>query len=151
MYTSSINFTRTQEERTNQLLAWQRSDKAFFAAGACHVLAFTFKTLHPERQLEIIYIKPAPEFNMTGSHVYVRDGEWAFDFNGWTKEQELLDITEQEYQKQYPGWSYETITITDDLETFCRDNQHRPPAYFAQLPWERAYRYISLFSPLPPS
>lgn len=32
-------FRRTDAERADQLLSWQRDDQAFFAAGACHILA----------------------------------------------------------------------------------------------------------------
>ncbi|OGZ72098.1 MAG: hypothetical protein A2908_04355 [Candidatus Staskawiczbacteria bacterium RIFCSPLOWO2_01_FULL_38_12b] len=132
MYESPIKYQRTREEKVNQLLAWKRSDKAFFAAGACHILAFAFRDLQPQRNLELIFIRP--KNNTKGSHVYVLDGEWAFDFNGWTKEKELLETTQKVCRNIYPTWDYDKIFITEDLENFCKNNNHRLPAYFAYLP-----------------
>lgn len=130
-------------------MAWSRSDKAFFAAGACHVLAFTFHDLHPDEGYEIIHIKVNSQ-DANGTHVYESDGEWAFDFNGWTKETELLHETEKAERSAYPNWTYERIVVKEDLEAFCKNNNHRPPAYFAYLPWERTYKYIEQFDSKPP-
>ena len=149
MYEPSIKYHRTPEERANQFLSWARSDKAFFSNGACHILAFTFKYLHPERNIKLIHIRP--KNNAKGNHVYVLDGEWAFDFNGWTKERELLEVTEAAHKLVHsPDWSYDRVIIEDDLETWCKNNNHRPPAYFAYLPWERTYKYIEQFNAVPP-
>jgi len=148
MYVSGTEYTRTPEERADPFLSWKRDDKAFFASGACHILSFFFTILYPDNGYEIIFIKP--KNRLPGSHVYVKSGDWAFDFNGWSKEAELLNVTEGAYGKQYPGWGYEKIVVKDDLETFCKQNYHRPPAYFAYLPWERTYKFIRQFSSNPP-
>jgi hypothetical protein len=73
----------------------------------------------------------------------------------------LFDRTEQERKdpflfwkrddKRYPGWDCERIVVTDDLETFSRQNNHRQPWQFAYLPWERAYKYIQQFPAAPPA
>jgi hypothetical protein len=144
MYTSGLSLQRTPEEKADRFLFWQRSDKAFFAAGACHILAYLFVELHPNENYELIHIKPKDNFS--GNHVYVTDGKWAFDFNGWTLEEELLRVTEQEYSHKYKGWAFERIVIKDDLEDFCKKNKHRLPYQYAYLPWERAYNYIKQFT-----
>lgn len=118
MYQPAILFSRTPEERKNQVLSWNRSDKAFFAAGACHILAYTFKWLHVDKHYDVVLIQPKEPFTQ-GSHVYVTNGEWAFDFNGWTKENELLEETQKEMLKRYTGWIYEKIILGDDLEESC--------------------------------
>jgi hypothetical protein len=46
-------YRRTQAERDDQLLSWQRGDRAFFAAGACHILAWTCRELYPGRPIGI--------------------------------------------------------------------------------------------------
>ena len=142
MLESSLLYERTEEERADQKLSWERSDKAFFASGACHILASLMKEQHPDQNYEIIFIEPHEDFGNNGSHVYVRDGRRAFDFNGWSDESELLKTTEEAYGEKYPGWQYEKIVITDDLEAFCHKNNHRLPESFYQLPWERAFSYI---------
>lgn len=93
-YEPGIIFQRTPDENRDMFLAWQRPDKAFFAAGACHILAHMFLSLHHGEGYEFIYIKPKGD---------------------------------------YPG------------------NHHvRPPEYFPELPWRRAYDYIRQFPAEPP-
>lgn len=99
----------------------------------------------------MIYIKP--DMGFPGTHVYASDGIWAFDHNGWTKEYELLAVTEEAYRRRYPGWGYTRHVIEpaiDALETFCKANNHRLPWQFAYLPWERAHEYIRRFDDHPP-
>ena len=150
MYQPAIDFCRTAAEKANQRLSWGREDKAFFASGACHILAFAFKSLHPTRNLEIVKLTPkAPHTN--GTHVFVRDGMYAFDFNGWTKEKDLLEISSRSYQFVYPEWQHELSVVDVNLETFCKNNNHRQPACFLEPPWERAYKYIANFDDEPPT
>jgi hypothetical protein len=147
-YKSTLEFRRTPEEKKDQFLSWAREDQAFFAAGACHILAFTFHSLHADEGYEIIHIQPKENFS--GHHVYVSNGTWAFDHNGWTKEEDLLTITKEAYRRNAPEWDFDRLIVTDDLESFCKRTNHRPPAYFAYLPWERAYKYIKKFDGQPP-
>lgn len=144
-------FDRTLEEKRDILKSWAREDRAFFAAGACHILASLFTDLHQHEGYRMVHIRPNQGF--TGSHVYASDDTWAFDHNGWLKESELLTLTEQTYAQKYPGWDYERIPIDlsmTSLEDFCRTNMHRLPWQFAYLPWERAYNYIKQFPDTPP-
>ena len=151
MYKPSLLFDRTSEERRDPFLSWEREDQAFFAAGACHILTDMFIQLHQNENFAMIYIKPGK--GHTGNHVYASNGNWAFDHNGWTREEELLAATEKAYKERYSGWNYERIVIKptiDALETFCKANNHRLPWQFAHLPWERAYHYIKQFPDTPP-
>lgn len=151
MYKPSLLFDRTPEQRRDKFASWARDDQAFFAAGACHILADLFVELHAHEGFTLIYLKPAEGF--PGNHVYASDGVWAFDHNGWTKEDELLRVTEAAYAAKYPGWSYSRQVIKptiDSLENFCKANFHRLPWQFAYLPWERAYKYIKQFPEQPP-
>ncbi|HEX3588635.1 MAG TPA: hypothetical protein VHV74_03310 [Pseudonocardiaceae bacterium] len=47
MYQPPSAVARTPLERADQLASWQRPDQAFFAAGACHILAFAFLEAFP--------------------------------------------------------------------------------------------------------
>jgi hypothetical protein len=118
---------RSPAERLDQLLAWQRPDAAFFASGACHVLAYRFLARHSRDCWRAIYLKPAGGF--PGSHMYASDGRWAFDFNGWVPEPTLFDVTAKECERRWPGWTAERITVQEPLEVFCqRWNLRRPPS-----------------------
>jgi hypothetical protein len=152
MYKPSYLFDRTPEERQDMFKSWVRSDQAFFASGACHILADLFVQLHQHEGYKMVHIKPAEGF--TGNHVYASNGEWAFDHNGWTKEKELLEVTSKAYKDRYPNWNYERIVIESSmtsLEDFCKANNHRLPWQYAHLPWERAHEYITQFTATPPA
>jgi hypothetical protein len=151
MYKPSYHFDRTDEEKRDIIAAWKRSDQAFFASGACHILAELFVQLHQHEGFTMVHIKPNKGF--TGNHVFASDGEWAFDHNGWTKEAELLQVTEAAYKERYPRWGYEKIILphsSTSLEEFCKANNHRLPWQYAYLPWERARNYIDQFPAYPP-
>lgn len=152
MYKPSLLFDRTPEEHRDKFKSWARSDQAFFAAGACHILADLFVELYQHEDFKMVYIEPGKGF--PGTHVFASNGTWAFDHNGWTKESELLAATKAAYSEKYPGWSYTKHIIEpgmDALGKFCTANNHRLPWQFAHLPWERAYKYIQQFPDGPPS
>jgi hypothetical protein len=151
-YKPSFLFDRTTEEKRDMFKSWARDDQAFFASGACHILADLFVQLHMHEGYKMVFIKPAKGF--AGNHVYASNGVWAFDHNGWTQEKDLIAATEKAYKTKYPGWSYERIVIEPGitaLEDFCKANNHRLPWQFAHLPWERAYEYIARFDAKPPA
>ena len=56
-FTAAIELMRTPAERKDQALSWARPDRAFFAAGACHVLAFRFLKLHRDRCWELVHVR----------------------------------------------------------------------------------------------
>ncbi len=85
-----------------------------------------------------------------GAHVYISYGEWIFDHNGWTLEKEMIESVRAGFRERYPGWDFDRIVIEEDLETFCRNHNHRSPSDYAHLPWERAYHYIKRFPSQPP-
>jgi len=147
-YVPTTRFPRTEAERADPELAWQRTDEAFFASGACHILAFTFRDQHPDHDLVLRLIEPAAGF--TGSHVYVVDGDWAFDFNGWTPEAELLAVTEAAWTDAQPGWAYEQHDLDGDLDAFCAGGLRRAPRFFAHDPRPRASAYLARFPDRPP-
>jgi hypothetical protein len=139
MYRSSAQFRRTPTERADQLASWNRDDVRFFAAGACHILAFAFLEAYPEPGFRTVGVWARGQADPM--HAYVTDGAWAFDFDGWTPANELLAAT----RAAEPGADYEQRTIDTDLSTFCRVHNHRDRPYYAFDPWQRALRYIAQF------
>jgi hypothetical protein len=143
VYTPAGVFRRTAAERADQELAWRRADQAFFAAGACHIVAWEFVARHPSHRL--VGLRKVGEPNP--SHVIATDGTWAFDHDGWTLETELLAETAA-YE---PATAWELLPITTDLATFCSNHRHRAPEYFHQDPRPRARAYIDRFASSPPA
>jgi hypothetical protein len=145
----AVAFMRSPAERRDQLLAWRRPDSAFFASGACHVLAFRFLARHASDRWRAVYLKPADGF--PGTHVYATDGRWAFDFNGWVPERTLIDVTTAECQRRWPGWTAEQITLHEALEVFCQRWNHRHPSQFPFDPIPRADAFLDRFPRCPTS
>lgn len=146
-YPPPAQFFRTEAQKRDPALSWARDDRAFFAAGACHILAYARHELRPDGR--IIYTHPLGEH--LGNHVYVRVNGWAFDFAGWTRENELLSVMRDAYEPRYPGWRIDLLEITQlSLAEFCQKYNHRPPEAYAQLPWDRARGYLRTFPETPP-
>ncbi|TCC53520.1 hypothetical protein E0H75_07495 [Kribbella capetownensis] len=139
-YTPSGVFRRTPEERADQEVSWNRSDQAFFAAGACHILAWEFVARHPAYRLAGMW-KAGDE---SPSHVIATDGTWAFDHDGWTREVDVLAET-----AAFESGRWELRPIPTDLATFCADHWHRMPHQYHQDPRPRARAYLDRFPPSP--
>ena len=110
----ALKYMRTTEDSCDVFLSWRREDMVFFAAGACHILAHMFLSLHPNEGFDLIYTKPVNK--QPGNHMYVSGGTWAFDFNRWSLEKDLLKVNETFAKDRYPNWNYERIVI----EKVCR-------------------------------
>ena len=149
VFVPAIRYMRTEAERRDQLLSWGRPDRAFFASGACHILAFRFSDRHADTSHRIILIHPIND--LPGAHVYVQREGWAFDFIGWTPEHVALSETAAACRARWPGWDYEKVEVIDDLHTFCARWGHRPPAGFAFDVVERADRFVERFPARPDS
>jgi hypothetical protein len=73
-------FARTPAERADPVLAWRRADEAFFASGACHVLAWAVREALADRAVEIALRRPG---DTVVCHVYAVCDGWSFDHAGW--------------------------------------------------------------------
>lgn len=131
---------RNDAERRDQLLSWQRPDRAFFAAGACHILAFEFLALDRFAGFKPVGLRrpDATSFD----HVYASDGTWAFDFCGWTLEADLIAATLAYEAGSAPGLRFDRVLIDDCLNDLCANYHHRPPHDFAADPRPRAREYL---------
>lgn len=140
MYVPCSTFRRTPLERADQHLAWCRNDQWFFAAGACHILAYAFLDAHPN---EFTAMGLWPKDAADPCHVYASNGTWAFDHCGWTLETELLEVS----RAAEPDADHQRRRIDMDLDEFCARHWHRTRAEFATHdPWRRAYDYIARFA-----
>ena len=144
-YIPASRYRRTAAERADQLLSWQRSDKAFFAAGACHVLAWAFLQRYPAAGFAPVGLQESGE--PVVSHVYVGDGRRAFDHDGWTLEDELLTVTRAATAGQAPGTLVERLALPGELTAVCARHNSRLPSQYAFDPWPRALAYIARFEP----
>ena len=124
----------------DQRLAWQRPDVAFFAAGACHVLAWTCRAVHADRDVGITALRFADDGRVW--HTYATWQDWAFDASGWNPEADLIAANERfEHRK------LATVSVSHDLGEFCRVHQHRMPQDYWSDPMPRARAYVARHTP----
>ncbi|PNY82225.1 hypothetical protein [Deinococcus koreensis] len=138
---------RTPAERADVRLSWARPDLNFFAAGACHILAFAFLERWPLSSFRPRLLRPAP--GQGGSHVYVSDGQTAFDAQGYLPEAELLAAHRAAFLALSPGWTAEVLDVDVPLAELCAAHQLRAPWDFPPGVWARAHAYLAAF-PKPP-
>lgn len=138
----AVALMRTPEERQDQRVSWERSDTAFFASGACHILAFAFKEESSSENYKIMHIRPK-NGNTFGDHVYISDGASAFDFNGWSPARDFIETNVAASRQQQEDWDYSIVEVTAGLEEFCEQTNHRPPKDFWRDPRPRAKHFIS--------
>ncbi|WP_349880933.1 hypothetical protein ABIH81_15570 [Micromonospora sp. HUAS YX12] len=133
-------FRRTPQERADQRLAWDRADQQFFAAGACHILAWVCRDTYPDRSIGLVGLRFAGQRQVF--HVYATWAGWAFDHAGWNPEADLL-AANREFERR----PLDRIAITDDLATFCREHFSRMPHQYWGDPLPRARDYVKRHAP----
>jgi hypothetical protein len=133
-------FRRTPLERRDQRVAWERSDQAFFAAGACHVLAWTGQERFPDRAIGLTAIRVAGGSRVF--HTYATWEGWAFDHSGWNAEPALVAVN-----ADFEGRPLERVEVASDLAEFCGEHHHRMPQDFWQDPVPRARAYVERYQP----
>ena len=138
--------------KNDPIRRWHRSDRHFFANGACQVLAFAFLERYPGMGFHARWIKPAAGF--TGNHIYVTDGVHAFDYHGLTTEQRLLASSFERGRRFFPGWDATLVDLpTDVLVSEQRSRQIeglwlRQPNQFLHDALPRARNFLDGFGDL---
>lgn len=135
---AALPYRRTPEQVADPALAWQRPDRAFFAAGACHILAQQITTRLPG--LRVIHLRPHDA--RPGSHVYATDGHRAFDFNGWSIEADLVAANVTAGRASDPSWDCDLVVVEGDLDQYWQANNHRTDGQYPGDVVARAERYI---------
>ncbi len=135
---AAIAFRRTPEQVEDAVLSWQRPDRSFFAAGACHILAR--QLVRRRSGFRVVQIRPRE--GRSGSHLYATDGSHAFDFNGWSKEADLVEANVKASRLEASDWDYDLIPVEGDFDDFCRSINHRTASQYPGNVEERADRFI---------
>lgn len=102
--------------KKNPVRRWALPDRIFFGYGACHILAGVYLRnppldgFHAERII--------PDEDRAGAHVYVTNGEIAFDYHGYSLRSRLLAHHGKVWRTRYKDWSYTIETVDfDGLDT----------------------------------
>jgi len=137
---------RTPAQKADLAWSWHRGDRAFFAAGACHVLAHEFLLTSAGRDFRPIMIQPDPGFR--GGHVFVSNGATAFDYHGFSAHEAFVTHYRRKIQRFFPGWRGTVVDISAAFWTdlwFVQTNHRRPEQFYLD-PTDRARRFIARHS-----
>jgi hypothetical protein len=134
---------RDPQLKSDPLRNWNRSDRAFFAAGACHILAHCFLERFPDAGFSPILLLPRDGFR--GSHVFVSDGITAFDYHGFSDENRLVASMVGKLRRRFPGWQGEMFSISNSLtgREFCERYSHRMLHQYLHDPLPRAEAFLA--------
>jgi hypothetical protein len=144
-YQPPTAYRRTPEEMVDQTLSWARPDRGFFAAGACHILAWAFLETAAGQGFRPLGLRRVGE--PYAFHVIADNGVLAFDYAGWTARGELLAVIRGAIGEERPGTAVQEIELPADLAEFCALQHHRLPHQFAGEVRARARAYLRWLDP----
>jgi hypothetical protein len=130
-------------------LRWGLPDRIFFACGACHILAYAFLERYNPVSAQALWLKP--EAGFTGNHIVVTNGEWVFDYHGYSKRDEFLAHTYRKAERWWPGWKATLILLPRDVLISNPKSRTydglwlREPAQFLHDALPRARAYLGRF------
>jgi len=126
---------------------WNLPDRVFFAAGACHILAHAFLERFRGSRFGPIWVRPHGDF--TGNHVFVANGDLAFDYHGYVFLDRLVAHYTRRARRLFPGWDADLVPVTTSLvnrgEAKTIGLDIREPAQFLHDALPRARRFLDRF------
>ena len=128
---------------------WALPDRAFFACGACHILAFAFLEKYPTAGFTPVWIKPNAGY--IGSHIAVVSDRVAFDYHGYAQWERLLAHTTKKIRRRWRGWRAELVELPKDvLVSEAKSRQYqglwlREPKQFLHDALPRAHTFLERF------
>ena len=126
---------------------WNLPNRVFFAAGACHILAHAFLERFPSSGFAPVWVRPREGF--TGNHVFVTDGDLAFDYHGYVPHDRLVAHFTKRARRVFPEWAADLVPVTVNLanreEAKTIGMDIREPAQFLHDAMPRARRYLERF------
>ena len=140
---------RTQGAKRDPIKQWALPDRVFFAAGACHMLAYAFLDLYPDSGFESLWIRP--QTGHSGNHIVLVRNELVFDYHGFSDWPRYWAHTTRRANQWWPGWSADVVSI-HKLALVSRIHARayeglwmkEPQEYLAD-PLARARRYLEKF------
>lgn len=100
---------RTPGAKRDPIKQWALPDRVFFAAGACHMLAYAFLEAYPDAGFEPMWIRPS--LGHTGNHIVLVRRELVFDYHGLSNWPRYWEHTVRRANQWWPGWSADLVRI----------------------------------------
>jgi hypothetical protein len=132
---------RTEAQKKDQALSWRRGDRAFFASGACHILAHVYLQEYAGQEYRPYMILPNTGFR--GGHVYVATEDTVFDYHGFSAKARFLDHYFRKMRRFFPGWRATIFEVRDFMTpAFFQEFNCRTPNQYLADPLPRAKAFI---------
>ena len=124
---------------------WNLPDRIFFGHGACHILAGVFLARSGSAAYWAEWVTPHKD--LEGAHVYVTDGDRAFDYHGFSRREALLAHHRKKWLTRFPDWDADIRVVDFDLLSTSALNQRRMrgPDQYLHDPIPRAVRFIGRY------
>jgi hypothetical protein len=139
----------TDEVKQNPEKRWSLPDEVFFAAGACHILAYAFLEKYPDKGFTPYWIKPGTGHR--GNHIFVTDHNTIFDYKGFQKFDNYIEDLEVEMKSMFFEWNYKLVelpktALISEIESKKIDRLHlRSSEQFLYNALPRARKYLDSF------
>ena len=132
---------RTEAQKRDLEWAWRRGDRAFFQAGACHILTDAFLRRFPTAGFRPLMIQPVEGFR--GGHIVAASPTRIFDWHGFSDRERYLAHHFRKLRQFFPGWDA-TVFELDDFMTpaFFQKFNHRAPDQYFRDPRPRADAFV---------
>lgn len=132
---------RTPEQKNDLYASWNRPDRPFFAAGACHILIQAFLERPESAGFQPFMIVPAEGFR--GGHLFAASPTQVFDYHGFSDRKAYLRHFNRKIRRFFPAWQGELIPIAEPLMTeFYARHNLRAPHQFHRDPLPRACAFV---------
>ncbi len=131
--------------KRNPQKRWNLPDRIFFGHGACHILAGVYLKLLSPPKFYAVWIKP--DSNFYGNHIFVTNGETAFDYHGYSQYDRLVEHHKKGWLQEYSDWSSRIIKVDFNLlNTHCLNKRKMlGPDQYLHNPISRAKCFIDKF------
>jgi hypothetical protein len=132
---------RTEAQKKDQVLSWRRGDRAFFASGACHILAHVFLQEYGAQGYRPYLILPDSGFR--GRHVYAATEDRVFDYHGFSAKANFLEHYFRKMKRFLPGWTATIVELNDFMTpSFFQQFNCRAPSQYLIDPQPRAKAFV---------
>ena len=137
------------DKKRDPVRRWHLPDRVFFAADACHILAFAFLEKYADRGYRPVWIKPGRGF--TGNHIAAARGNEAFDYHGFSRLSGLLRHIERKAAMWWPGWHYElkelpvSVLVNEAESRRFPGLRLREPTQYLHDALPRAHAFLNRF------
>jgi hypothetical protein len=142
---------RTPGSKRDPVKQWALPERVFFAAGACHILAYAFLEAYPASGFKPVWIRPGD--GHTGNHIVVVRHEVVFDYHGYSNWTAYWAHTSRRANQWWPGWNADIIEMRQEalVSNAHAGDYHglrmKEPKHYLFNPLPRARQYLQRFPP----